>query len=279
MPIRVRLTFAFSFLGVVACSPTAPAEQAPLTVYLARYGGTYGFCERGDRCEYFFNPANCAELSLEISRETGSGCLVCGSGDNARKRCGDIGLECAFGRTDEGACLVCSYLNGTIVYNDCDGQDACALVACPPAPTCPAGTAAEADPGTCCGTLCVPQCDSVSCAPLDCESDTAPAYGEASCCGECLPLTCDMAVGCPGDARCVQMFSSDPTQNTGPHCVPKSAVCPIFDQPLDETCVGGEWTSSGVDSDQCPSAYVCLCPLYGVDPDNDCGNGFGSGQN
>lgn len=238
-------------------------------------------------CESLPNPRGCTKLIITVD-PTGKTCETCAgpNGEAIAENCGDgASVACQVVTIPDPDCVVCAYVNGTVIYSTCQPKDRCDNVACPAiARICPDGQVAEPDPNSCCGQICKPRpCDiQTVCPAIDC----APGYRlgpptEGNCCGSCVPERCVTDDDCPDYSHCSTRDGDCLGCGEKPNddmacpavcfgvCVPKY-LCPQVMALPPGACPGGTVRSAGVDQYGCPRGDVCFCPDGTIAPDGVC---------
>ena len=233
----------------------------------ARDDGSLAYCDDAGNCTSLPNPDGCATLTVNIDTASGKTCQVCTAADGTRgpENCGSPAVACAIVTIPDPDCVVCAYVNGTVIFSSCepsppicyttnyDGSmsgsgDAGPGYAYPNTEASPpvdnAGTAIAPPPGC---TICVdangkrisqdcpPSCLDVMCPMVECAEGYRFVTGPGECCGHCEPivdckdmLCAAMVPYCPDG----QLLVKDPNDCCGWYCEPQGCderfMCPLM---------------------------------------------------
>jgi hypothetical protein len=292
------LLTALCTIGFVACdgngstNDTSPDTQ---TIALRRDGsGELAYCtndtsaeESAQTCQTLPNPKGCETLIITVDTRTGQTCEVCAGADGQpiSEGCGgrDAVVECEVIAIPDPDCVVCAYVNGTVIFSSCQPQETCANVACPAiARICPDGQIAEPDPNNCCGEICKPNnCEQIACAAMAC----APGYRQTpprpgACCGECVPDVCYSDSDCTdfthcsvSDGACLPCNAPEGAACDAAcrgTCVPNRWFCPDILVAGPDWCENGVRGSAGTDQYGCTRGELCYCADGSIAKDGNC---------
>jgi hypothetical protein len=227
--------------GRVGGDPNAPGPDpsstgAKQTVALAENSdGTLNYCDPSGACAKLPNPGQCTTLTITIDTTTGAACQVCTAADGSAgpENCKDPAVACDIVTIPDPNCVVCAYVNGTVIFSTCEPQQptcytvnadgttsttggagsnaSAVLVNSDPIPTnsgdpvaigsdpiptggIPPGCTVCVDAqGNVVSKDCPPVCN-VACAPVTCADGYQYITKPGECCGTCEPIdNCTLA--------------------------------------------------------------------------------------
>ena len=116
-------------IGIMACiggSVSLPDESAATTsvVLQQQADGSLTSCDANGVCQSLPNPNNCTKLIVEIDLSTGATCESCldASGVELFYACGETSVACTLVSVPDPDCMVCAYLEGSVIFSSCIGQ-------------------------------------------------------------------------------------------------------------------------------------------------------------
>ncbi len=283
------LMACFCIGGLAACDPPESENDLPTAggetkVTLNRdANGNLEYCDANGDCQALPYAGDCARIEITIDTATGQTCQTCITADGSRidEGCNDSLIACVVVTLPNPDCVVCAYVNGSVIYSSCvaEAPQECSSVCsaspgvevtpCSSDADCATGLCVEGycDAGpmpepSCCeqctdayGRLvydsCTTDCSAVVCEPIACAPGYTPRRMPGDCCDYCVPVDdCDQAV-CP-------MFYPVPECPPGSTLVQDpSDCCNYYCQPTECAIAHGSGPSTGGGGDPAVP-YMCM---------------------
>jgi len=171
-----------------------------VTLTLAQDGAGNLDCQLPATCEDLPYGGDCAALEIDVDTATGRTCQRCvhDNGAVTDQGCDDSVIGCVVVTLPDPDCVVCAYVNGSVVFSTCQAQepDECIEYFSSDGVTCERCF----DPtGRIIFDSCMPDCSDVVCAAVACGSGTQPWRVPGDCCEQCIPIDACEEVVCPLD--------------------------------------------------------------------------------